>query len=360
MNKKYIIVLHILLLILLGGCSFKSDFYGKYKDKSNTYEGYVDFGATSGKISIWSNVISEICNGDIKYNKGEMSITGVSSGTSELTCSTGKTLKGQWFIPNSLGYIAKGQFVDSKGDIIHFIFGENIGHFRNLVNSPNYIQQIPKQHFTFPPKTYQVKTGTGFFITKDGYLITNHHVISGASKVYIKQNGKQYIAQVIDKDEENDLAVLKINIVSNPIPLFSGDEIQKGTQITSFGYPLIGLQGNELKTTFGFINSVSGYNDDKKYYQIDTPIQPGNSGGPIINYYGEAVGIVTSTLNQQNTLMTQGTFTQNVNYAVKINRLLPMLKKNNIPVAISSNHKKLNEVQLVNHYEESVVLIIAH
>jgi len=361
MTKRSILLLNILLLFFLTGCSFKSDFYGKYKNINNTYEGFADFGATDGKMQIWSSTTAETCNGEIIYNDGETSITGVNSGTSTLTCSTGKTLKGQWFIPNNWDYVAKGQFVDSNGEIMYFVFGENIDRFKYLVNAPIVTQRIPKQHFVIPKRKAEVKSGTGFFITNDGYLITNYHVIDGSSKIYIKKDSKQLVAKIIDIDKENDLAILKIDALTYPISVFSGDDVKKGTKITSFGYPLIGIQGNELKTTFGHINSTSGLRGDTTYYQIDTPIQPGNSGGPILNYYGEAVGVVTATLNQQNTLMTSGTFTQNVNYAVKSNRVVSLLKKNNLyskDTLILG--KKLNEVELVNIYEKSVVIIIAH
>lgn len=361
MRNKFIILLNIILLLTFTGCSMKSEFYGKYQDMSSTYNGYTDLGTTNGKIEIWSNTTAERCRGTLEYSDGMISVvTGVYSGTSTLTCDSGKTLKGQWFIPENWGFHAKGQFVDSNGKIMHFIFGENIAQFKNKIFTPQYENKPQNPHSTITQKQYEVKTGTGFFITNDGYLITNNHVIRNSSKIIIQKDSKQFIAKVIDTDKQNDLALLKIDSPSKPLYLFQGDVESKGENIASFGYPLIGIQGNELKTTFGNINSISGIKGDLSYYQIDTPIQPGNSGGPLLNYYGEVIGVVTATLNQQTALMEMGTFTQNVNYAVKISKLFPMLKKHHINKNINLRKKRLREVDLVKENEKSVVLIISH
>ena len=361
MKNKVMLLLYIMFILSFNSCSIKSEFYGKYKDQRSTYVGFVNFGISDGKIEIWSNSTAETCKGTLKYGEGEISfLTGIYSGSSTLTCDSGKTLKGKWFLPSNWGYNAKGQFFDSNGKIMHFVFGENIGMYKSRIFTEYIEYQRPNPHSSLPQKKYTIKTGTGFFITNDGYLITNHHVISNSSKILIKMESQQFIAKVIDTDEKNDLALLKINSTSKALSIFQDKEESKGENIASFGYPLIGIQGNELKTTFGHINSISGIKGDLSYYQIDTPIQPGNSGGPLLNYYGEVIGVVTATLNQQTTLLKAGTFTQNVNYAVKINKIFPILKKHNIVISKSINKIRLKEVALVRKNEKSVVLIVAH
>ena len=211
------------------------------------------------------------------------------------------------------------------------------------------------------PKQEKLKiigTGTGFFISNSGYLLTNEHVISGSSRVSLYINGEIIESEVIMSDSYNDIALLKANIKSNAIPL-SESNVNKGASVSAFGYPLLTLQGNELKVTFGNINSLSGIKEDFRFYQIDTPIQPGNSGGPLINKFGEVVAIVSSTLSQDYTLKNSGVLNQNVNYAIKIDYSLPILKQFNVQTQELRNKVKMDTEQLVKKIENSVVIVIS-
>ena len=166
--------------------------------------------------------------------------------------------------------------------------------------------------------------GTGFFISDDGFIVTNFHVIEDAKVIDIQLNinGKieKYRADVVVSDNINDLAILKIT--SNdfkmdkvvPFKLQFGSE-DVGSEVFTMGYPLADVMGNEIKFTDGKISSKSGINGDIRMYQISTPIQSGNSGGPLFNTNGNVVGIVSATLNRENYN------SENVNYALKSNIL---------------------------------------
>ena len=166
--------------------------------------------------------------------------------------------------------------------------------------------------------------GTGFFISDDGFIVTNFHVIEDAKVIDIQLNvnGKieKYRADVVVSDNINDLAILKIT--SNdfkmdkgvPYGLQFGSE-DVGSEVFTMGYPLADVMGNEIKFTDGKISSKSGINGDIRMYQISTPIQSGNSGGPLFNTNGNVVGIVSATLNRENYN------SENVNYALKSNIL---------------------------------------
>lgn len=168
-------------------------------------------------------------------------------------------------------------------------------------------------------------TGTGFFVSADGHLVTNYHVVEGNDEIFGYYNDKLVPAKFIKGDPANDLALLKIEGTTTPLPILYSGAVDKGEQVMTLGYPLIEFQGQEQKATFGRINSFTGHSGDVRFYQIDLPVQPGNSGGPLINMKGQVVGIVTSKLDEMLTLKMSGSLPQNVNYAMKSDYLIPML-----------------------------------
>ena len=124
----------------------------------------------------------------------------------------------------------------------------------------------------------------------------------------------------------------------------------------ALGYPLVQIQGQALKASFGHVNALSGVKDDPRFLQIDVPVQPGNSGGPLVNEKGDLVGVVTATLDQIVTLKETGVLPQNVNYAVKLQNMRNILT--GLPVTRGGN-KPLNFKRLVEEYGGSVFLVVA-
>ncbi len=203
-----------------------------------------------------------------------------------------------------------------------------------------------------------IATGTGFFISDDGYLLTNHHVVNGGKRHYVLINGNKIDAELIDSDAENDIAILKIGHATRPLTL----QLEKsltGSEITVIGYPSVAIQGNEKKSTFGYINALSGLKGDPRQYQISAPIQAGNSGSPLINDRAEVIGVVVSTINQSAMLKTTGIMPQNVNYAVKIRHAINMLEKNAIVYKRPQQTDRLSKPDLIRNSADSVVLVMS-
>jgi len=195
-----------------------------------------------------------------------------------------------------------------------------------------------------------------YFVSNDGHLITNFHVIEDSQDVTIMlQSGETMKAKVVKTDPANDVALLKVDLVSQPMKL--SDKSEKGDQVLTIGFPLISTQGKESKVTFGNINALSGIQGDVRFLQIDVPIQPGNSGGPLINEDGEVVGIVTATLNAINELKRSGALPQNVNYAVKSDYILPLLK--GITLKEKVPHGPVKRKEIIEGGNKSVVLVIS-
>jgi S1-C subfamily serine protease len=159
--------------------------------------------------------------------------------------------------------------------------------------------------------------GSGFYVTSNGYLLTNQHVVDGARKVFVYSGSQRLPAQVVKTDAANDLALLKVTGTFAALPVSSSRRVKLGQTVSTVGFPNPNLQGKSPKLTKGEISSLSGASDDPKYFQISVPLQPGNSGGPLVDGYGNVVGVVTAKLSTKAALATAGTLPENVNYAVK-------------------------------------------
>lgn len=169
-------------------------------------------------------------------------------------------------------------------------------------------------------------TGTGFFITKDGYLVTNNHVVKGAKRLRIRVQARTLDARVVKTSKAFDLAVLKVEGTFEPLPLDFERQMSLGDAVFTIGFPNVDVQGAAPKYTDGKVSSLSGMEDDPSQYQVSVPIQPGNSGGPLVADNGAVVGIVRAKLNDLTALEASGSVPQNVNYAVKAKYLKDLLE----------------------------------
>ena len=169
-------------------------------------------------------------------------------------------------------------------------------------------------------------SGTGFFITEDGYLITNEHVAGNGAQVRLVTEAGLISAKVVKVDAANDLALLKAEGKFAPLPVVSSRAVKMGSTVATVGFPNIGLQGFAPKLAKGEIAALSGAQDDPRYFQISVPVQPGNSGGALVDERGNVVGVVAAKLNAAAAVATSGALPENVNYAVKSSLLLSFLE----------------------------------
>ena len=135
---------------------------------------------------------------------------------------------------------------------------------------------------------------TGFMLTKDGYVVTNYHVVNGADSIQLQNTkGDSYHAEIIHIDAEKDLAILRINddnfkALKNIPYTFKKQQSDLGEDVFTIGFPR-----DEAVYGQGYLSSNTGYSGDTTAYQISIPVNPGNSGGPVLDNQGNVIGIIS-------------------------------------------------------------------
>jgi S1-C subfamily serine protease len=213
---------------------------------------------------------------------------------------------------------------------------------------------------TLPQRDKLRAVGSGFFITQDGYLLTDFHVVENAQSIKVKCAGNLWDAEVMEVDKINDLAVVKISGTNfHALALSRRPSAQVGEPVFTIGFPNIDVQGLEPKYTDGKISSLSGLQDDPSQYQISVPVQPGNSGGPLCDTNGIVVGIVVAQLSDMALLRSSGSLPQNVNYAVKTGQALKLLQS--LPqAALALEASEAGSTGPVQSVQDSVAMILVY
>ncbi len=181
--------------------------------------------------------------------------------------------------------------------------------YASVVNSAVSINCSATSTNIFGQTTQTASSGSGFIITEDGYVVTNYHVVSGASSVQVTlYNGDTYDAAVIGGDSDYDVAVLKINASGlQPVTLGESADVNVGDTVLAIGNPLGELT---FSMSQGIVSSCDrAINVDGTPFnmiQVDCSINPGNSGGPLVNLYGEVVGIVSAKYSSYSSTTVEG------------------------------------------------------
>lgn len=183
-------------------------------------------------------------------------------------------------------------------------------------------------HNVDPAKPLDLQ-GTGFIVAADGSILTCAHVLLDEAHATVWYHGKRYPADVVAKDKDRDLALLKL--AAHPaLPVLSfasSKHFTLGAEVSTIGYPLGNVLGSNVRYTKGSISATSGLKDDPKQLQVSAEIQPGNSGGPLFDKDGLVIGVVQQTLNPLKVLSdTGGSLPQNVNFAIKGDIALEFLR----------------------------------
>ena len=195
-------------------------------------------------------------------------------------------------------------------------------------------------------------SGTAFFISNKGYMLTNNHVVEGCEVSKINYFNKEYDTELISTDKTLDLALLKVNLRPKSYISFSNKEARKRQQVVIAGYPLGKGLSDDLKINDGRISSVKGFENNTNEVTVDIAINPGNSGGPIVNEKGQLVAIAVSGLSKE--------ITEGLNFGIKASAASNFLKSNKIRPGTGNFNFSMNDDKLVELLEESTVYIFCN
>ena len=182
-------------------------------------------------------------------------------------------------------------------------------------------------------------SGTGFIVA-DGRVLTNHHVIDDCGRVVVRgAGGARVAARVQASDRRRDLALLSVPTGVGPALTFRDQPpVRRGEDVVTYGFPLSGLLASDPTLTTGNISALAGLRDNQVNFAISAPVQPGNSGGPLLDSQANIIGVVVSKLNAARIAeLTGGDIPQNVNFAVKGTEALAFLRSNNVQPRIASS-----------------------
>jgi S1-C subfamily serine protease len=169
-----------------------------------------------------------------------------------------------------------------------------------------------------PTKTVDMN-GTGIVISSLGHVVTNNHVISGCvGDISGNLTGQgAAVLRVVSTDETNDLALLQAPTSFKEMAVIRSTPIRSGESVIAIGFPFHGLLTSDFTVTTGIVSSLSGILNDTRYLQISAAVQPGNSGGPLLDTSGHVIGVVAEKLNTLKFAKATGEFPENINFAIK-------------------------------------------
>ncbi len=200
----------------------------------------------------------------------------------------------------------------------------------------------------------KTSTGSGFYVSDQGHILTSAHVVSGCREVRIPAS---LPVSIVAQDEASDLALLKSSggKANSAAKFRGGGGIRPGDDIVVVGYR--GLFASEANVTAGTVSAPAGRADDRRFFQITAPVQPGNSGGPVLDMAGNAVGVVMAKPNALRIARATGDIPQNVNFAISAGTARAFLDTQNVPYETAPSAESLKQVDVASQARKFTVLV---
>ncbi|SHJ00971.1 Trypsin-like peptidase domain-containing protein [Roseomonas rosea] len=183
------------------------------------------------------------------------------------------------------------------------------------------------------PAAARGNTGTGFLVAPER-VMTNQHVVDGCARITLRApSGYRFNAVApVQANRELDLAVLHVPGLTGPTLPFRAEAPRRGEDVITYGHPLAGVLSADPKLTRGEVSGLGGFRGDPTRLQFSAPLQPGNSGGPLLDMRARVVGITTASLGGR-----RSEALQNVNFAVKSDRAIAFLRAAGVTPALGAD-----------------------
>lgn len=189
-------------------------------------------------------------------------------------------------------------------------------------------------------------TGTGFVVAP-GYIVTNQHVVDDCPRPEIHSADGRRVGAVVDTDDLVDLALIRVTGLGGSVSaLRRPGSVRLGEPAYAFGYPLSGVLTADGNFTNGVVSALKGLRNSANEFQMTTPVQPGNSGGAVIDSAGNVIGVVVSKLNAAAVAKLTGDIPQNVNFAVSLQALVDFLVRNKVSFRYTDRSTPLDTSQI--------------
>lgn len=220
--------------------------------------------------------------------------------------------------------------------------------------SNNNPKKKEKPKLELPPDNAIIAagSGSGFFVSKKGHIISNHHVIEGCDRIKLSYKGKEIDTDVLAVDKKNDLAILKANIRPIKVYSVSKEDAPLLEEVVIAGYPLGKRVSASIKTSKGSITALSGYGDNFSEFQTDAALNQGNSGGPIMNQKGNIIGVAVANYGKKAGV-------ESFNFGIKSSTLNTFANSNNLKF-LQPNTKELSNKDLGELIINATVYLECH
>ena len=206
------------------------------------------------------------------------------------------------------------------------------------------------------PPLERNSTGSGFRVSGQGHVLTNAHVVRGCTEVRIPPGG---VVEVMAQEGSSDLALLRApaGTIRAGAKFRQGRGIRPGASVVVVGYPLRGLLASEANVSTGAVSALAGPGDDRRLIQITAPVQPGNSGGPVLDAAGNVVGVVVAKLDAIRIARSTGDIPQNVNFAISAGAARAFLDAEGVPYETAPSDNAMEPVEVASMARKFTVLV---
>lgn len=244
---------------------------------------------------------------------------------------------------NKKGHQAAAFFSRSKNDILKTINSYSVKEIE--------ITEKPKKIIE-DEKIVAASSGTGFYVSHEGHIISNHHVIEGCNIIKLTFRGKELSADVLAVDKMNDLAILKVNLAPSKVFSIATKDASLLEDIIIAGYPLGKRVSAAIKTSKGSITALAGYGDNYSEFQTDAALNQGNSGGPIMDQKGNVVGVAVANYGKQAGI-------ESFNFGIKSSTLKTFASANGLKF-LPPNKTNLSNKDLGQLITEATIYLECH
>jgi S1-C subfamily serine protease len=310
-------------------------YIGQFRD--GFFDGYGTFFYSNGDLytGAWVKDLRQ-GRGDLRLKNGDRYVGefrgGEISGTGSFYYKNGDRYHGGFRVGEFHG---QGTFTHADGTVEEGIWESDQLKYSKEAEPPPVTEAKPQDD-----EVLEASSGSGFAVSSDGHVITNNHVIEGCQEVAVYDGGRAVPVTVITYDLQNDLALLKGDFTPKTVFALSGNQPELLQDVYVAGYPFGNQISSSIKVTKGIISSLTGIGNNFSNIQIDAALQVGNSGGPILDEWGNVVGVAVSKLDAKYMYDNFGTIPENTNFGIKTNVVRSVLDSN----GVSSPSPSTNEI----------------